>query len=197
MNEFIKSIKWFWIIKIINNNYYLSSILRYDRNIIKLIKKWILETVNKNEIKFELLFKMSENGTNSIDFHKYCDNKGPSLTLVKTTKNKIFGGFTPLSWNTEGKHIEDINNQTFIFSLNLKKKFNMIKKNEVGIYCSKDYGPRFGAGDFGLRENMKNGETYANECCNFLSNNNLELTGGKGDNENFNTEELEVYKVIY
>ena len=156
-----------------------------------------METVNKNEIKFELLFKMSENGTNSIDFHKYCDNKGPSLTLVKTTKNKIFGGFTPLSWKNKGNNLKDKSNQTFIFSLNLKKKFNMIKKNEVGIYCSKDYGPRFGAGDFGLRENMKNGETYANECCNFLSNNNLELTGGKGDNENFNTEELEVYKVIY
>ena len=44
---------------------------------------------------------------------------------------------------------------------------------------------------------MKKGSTYANKKCNFLSNNNLELTGGKGDNEDFEVEELEVFKIIY
>ena len=43
---------------------------------------------------------------------------------------------------------------------------------------------------------MKKGESYANSSCNFLSNNNLELTGGKGNYEIFGTEELEIYKVI-
>ena len=62
-------------------------------NSIVLIKDWIEEKVNKKEIKFELIFKMRENGTNSDDFHKHCDNKGQTLTLVKTTKNKIFGRF--------------------------------------------------------------------------------------------------------
>ena len=42
---------------------------------------------------------------------------------------------------------------------------------------------------------MKNGKTYANNTCNFLSNNNLELTGGKGNSENFEVEEFEFYKV--
>ena len=44
---------------------------------------------------------------------------------------------------------------------------------------------------------MKEGETYANESCNFLSDSNLELTGGKGESQDFATEELEIYKVIY
>ena len=44
---------------------------------------------------------------------------------------------------------------------------------------------------------MKIGVSYANFRCNYLSNNNLELTGGKGSNEDFETEELEVYQVIY
>ena len=79
----------------------------------------------------------------------------------------------------------------------MKKKFNMINKKGDGIYCSGYYRPNFGNCDFDLKENMKNGETYANNFCNFLSNNNLELTGGKGAYENFDTEELEVYKVIY
>ena len=67
---------------------------------------------------------MSENGSKSEDFHKYCDNKGPTLILIKTTKNKIFGGFSPLSWNNKGGDQFDKSKQTFIFSLNLVK--NMI-----------------------------------------------------------------------
>ena len=44
---------------------------------------------------------------------------------------------------------------------------------------------------------MKTGETYANSGCNFLRNQNLELTGGRGNSENFETEEFEAYKVIF
>ena len=57
-------------------------------------------------------------------------------------------------------------------------------------------GPIF-SNDFGLFENLKKGESYANTYSNFLSNNNLELTGGKGKSKEFETKELEVYKVIY
>ena len=70
----------------------------------------------------------------------------------------------------------------------------MIRKNEIGIYCSISYGPNFGDCDLCLKENMKIGETYANQSCNFLSNNNLELTGGKGDHENFETEHEKMFK---
>ena len=45
-----------------------------------LIANWIKETIQKEKIKLELIFRMSENGTKANDFHKYCDNKGPTLT---------------------------------------------------------------------------------------------------------------------
>ena len=138
---------------------------------------------------------MNENGSKSDDFHKYCDNKGPTLVLLKTTKQKIFGGFTPLNWKVGSGYLKDKSNQTFIFSINLKKKFDMINSTKNAI-CT-NYGPWFGDCDFGLKSDMKKGETYANKSCNFLSNSNLELTNGKGENENFETEELEVYKVKY
>ena len=73
----------------------------------------------------------------------------------------------------------------------------MKHKNCIGIYCSNNYGPNFGNCDFDLQGNMKNGGSYANKSCSFLKDNNLELTGGKGNKEDFETEELEVYKVIY
>ena len=47
----------------------------------------------------------------------------------------------------------------------------MINKDNYAIY--NDEGPWFGDCDFGLKKNMKEGETYANESCNFLSDLNL------------------------
>ena len=196
--EEINNLKKFHISKTMNDsNLKFSSIIGNDLNKIKLMQNWIEEAIRKKEIKYKLIFKMSENGNKSNDFHKYCDNKGPTLTLIKTTKNKIFGGFTPLNWKNQGSGTMDETNQTFIFSLNLKKKYNMLKKDGYAIYCTKRYGPNFGDCDFDLKENMKTGESYANSNCNYLSNYNLELTGGKGDHEDFETEELEVYKVTY
>ena len=174
-----------------------SSIIENDLNNEKLIINWIQEKINKNKINFELIFKMSQNGQNSQDFHKYSDNKGPTLILIKTTKNKIFGGFTPLNWKKEDKELIDESNQTFIFSLNLKKKYDLINKNKQAISNSTKKGPNFGNCDFILYENMKKGKCYSNNFSNFLSNNNLELIGEKGDNEKFDTEEFEVFKVLY
>ena len=201
LNKFIEQIKNFGLI--ISDYYILesalksSSIIKNEINNIELIMNWIRETINKNKIKFEIIFRMSEKGTKSEDFHKYCNNQGPTLTLVKTTRNKIFGGFTSLNWSSDEESVKDPANQTFIFSLDLKKKYNMLKKNGDAIYCSVTTGPNFGAADFRLENNMKKGMTYANSNCNFLSNNNLELTGGKGESGKYEAEELEVYKVIY
>ena len=33
------------------------------------------------------IFKMTENGFTSKDFHNYCDNKGATLILIKTSND--------------------------------------------------------------------------------------------------------------
>ena len=176
----------------------LNSLITNDNiNYKKQIIKWIKQKTNKEEIKFEKIFTMSINGSSSKDFHNYCDNKGPTLTLVKTTQNKIFGGFTPLNWDNNSGFICDKDNQTFIFSLNLMKKYDMINSENSAIQCNRFYGPYFGVCDFGIRADMKKGNSYANSKCNFLSGNNLELTGGKGENEIFDVENFEVFKVNF
>ena len=136
---------------------------------------------------------MSENGTKSNDFHKFCDNKEPTLNLIKTTKNLLFWGFTPLEWKLYGGDINDESNKTFIFSLNNKIKYDLIDKSKSAI--QNNYGPTFGNSDLSINSDMNNGITYTNSSCNFFSNNNLELTGGKGTYELFQVEELEVYKI--
>ena len=96
IKEIIEKIMGFNIIK---ENILDSSIIKNDLNKQNQINKWIKEKVNKNLIKYELIFKMTVNGSNAKDFHKYCNNKGPTLTIIQTKNNEIFGGFTPLNWS--------------------------------------------------------------------------------------------------
>ena len=141
INFFFENIKNFC--KILKNDAFLkSSLINNDIDKQNIIIKWIKEKINKTSIKFELIFKMSEYGPDPLNFHKTCDNKGPTLVLVKTKNNKIFGGFTPLNWKNSGRYICDNSNQTFIFSLNLMKKYDMIN-NKRAIFCD-SRGPCFG-----------------------------------------------------
>ena len=174
-----------------------SSIINNDVEKQELIINWLREKVDKNLIKLEKIFVMSINGSSSKDFHKYCDNQGATLTLLKTTKNKIFGGFTPLDWESKISNKIDKNDQTFLFSLNKMKKYDMINKEKRAIYCNANNGPYFGGRDFSIESNMKEGEIFANQHTNFLVNNNLDLTDGKGDHESFEIEDFEIFKVIY
>ena len=97
LNTILENIKKFGKISILNNTAIDSQIINENNNKQNSIINWIKEKINKNNIRFEKIFIMSKNGNSSKDFHNYCDNKGPTLIIVKTTKNKIFGGFTPLN----------------------------------------------------------------------------------------------------
>ena len=199
--EILRSINTFGEInKYINKEFLKSSILRNDLKNQKLIVNWIYEAINKDKIKFELIFKMTQNGTNSDKFHNLCNDQGPTLTLIKTTENKIFGGFTPLDWKNEGGFIVDKSMITFVFSLNLCKKYNLKDKENQAIKCKFENGPSFGNGDIIIYQNMKEGKAYANNKSVFFSDGNLELIEYMGEVKGFKgftVAEIEVYKIIY
>ena len=50
--------------------------------------------------KWHLLFRASRDGFSTFTFHDMCDNKGPTVAIVKSGNN-IFGGFTENSWNSK------------------------------------------------------------------------------------------------
>lgn len=46
--------------------------------------------------EMKLIHRASENNFSSSKFHQNCDNKGPTLTIIKSNNGKIFGGFTTI-----------------------------------------------------------------------------------------------------
>ncbi len=45
------------------------------------------------------LYQATDHGFTADKFHSLCDNKGPTLTLIKTVAGHTFGGFTTVSWD--------------------------------------------------------------------------------------------------
>ena len=48
-------------------------------------------------LTWQLCYRASKHGWNGSDFHNTCDNKGPTITLVKVD-DYIFGGFVDVDW---------------------------------------------------------------------------------------------------
>ena len=46
-----------------------------------------------------LLFRATTDGKTPSDFHRCCDNKGPTLLVIKSGEY-IFGGYTSKSWTS-------------------------------------------------------------------------------------------------
>jgi hypothetical protein len=56
---------------------------------------WIKSTPTK----IELVFKASSNGFRLHKYYEKCGDLVNTIIIAKTTKGKIIGGFTPLSFN--------------------------------------------------------------------------------------------------
>ncbi len=82
------------------SNYYLKnpSELLPDTQIVNqqydaILRKWI------GNYKWELLYRASEHEYSVESFHEYCDDKGPTLIVIKSSGGWIFGGYTTQSWS--------------------------------------------------------------------------------------------------
>ncbi len=84
-----------------------------------------------------------------------------TLTIIKTTTNRIFGGFTTVSWDSSGAYKTD--NHSFLFSVDERAKYP-INKFTHAIYCDSSYGPTFGHGhDINVKDNSNGGaSSYVN-----------------------------------
>ena len=74
-----------------------SVILSEDQR--KVLESWVANVLSQPR-KFIMLFRATRNGWSSSNFHSCCDNKGPTVTIVKSG-NYIFGGFSDMPWNSK------------------------------------------------------------------------------------------------
>ena len=176
----------------IKNLFKDSAIVKLDEK--KMINDWIDPYGEKN-ITSELLFRTSVDGDNGTTFHNKCNNKGPTITFVKTTAGKRIGGFTMVSWASTNGYRED--KDAFIFALDTYQKFVQYKDFNYAIYDNSSYGPTFGSGyDLCIANGCKsntNSYCQSNYSYGFYNSYNLINTGYQ--QTTFQVADYEVYLI--
>ncbi len=54
------------------------------------------------DYEWKLIYRSSEHGYSGKSFHEYCDDKKPTLVVIKSSGGWIFGGYTTQSWSGRG-----------------------------------------------------------------------------------------------
>ena len=164
----------------------ISHIINYNKEYSKSLKKWI----NKDNIKIELLYRLSRDGDKTSKFHELCDNQGPTLTLFHTFDGNKVGFFTPLEWDKKSEWKHDMN--TFLFSLNQNKKYDKINEQD-SICCANHLGPY--AEGLGCNYEMKR-ITHYSKSINSYFNKAYDILPSRNIYEmHYDLLELEVFKI--
>ena len=72
-----------------------STVLEGNSEWIDQLQQWL--PLQLEEKKMKLCYRASDNGWASSTFHNFCDNKGPTVVLVKVGKY-VFGGYAAAAW---------------------------------------------------------------------------------------------------
>ncbi|CAH3165577.1 unnamed protein product [Porites evermanni] len=113
----------------------------------RVMKSWLPEAM-KGE--WRLLFRASRDGFAASAFHSKCDNKGPTITVVKSGGN-IFGGFSENAWTSRCESVSC--RHAFLFSFVNPSGLGPTKLPLIsgidpnGIVCISTLGPVFGIGN--------------------------------------------------
>jgi len=153
--------------------------------------------------KIELIYRATRDGTLSKNFHEKCDNKGPTISLIKNEKGNIFGGFSSISWTSQGNNKSAPN--SFLFTLSNiygtnPTKFQLKDNNYTwAIYDNLDYGPTFGgefdlyvSNDFSNNNNSYVGFPYSYEDS---IGKGRSIFSGDPNNRKIKIKEIEVFKL--
>ena len=95
------------------------------------------------KIETELLYRATdENRWTAADFHAHCNNRGPTIVLIKVKDtNRRCGGFTMATWSSE--ILTKADPHAFIFSLDLMQHYQ-VRNPANAIRTDSRYGPMFG-----------------------------------------------------
>ena len=156
--------------------------------------KFFSKNINNNaKISYELLYKASIDGEAASVFHSLCDEKGASITVVKVLNGSKCGGFTPLSWKTNGCWQKDPSLRSFVCNLDNKTKFNLRENYNHALDFHDNKLSCFGGYTLQLTDNNLSNKNGICQACDYQIQSPTDLIG-INDN-NFQAVDIEIFLV--
>ena len=171
------------------------------QNDFDLINLAIKSRLNKGIKDLKKLYQATIDGDSPLNFHSRCDNIPNTLTLIKSSGNRRFGGFASECWKSPSSFVykDDIN--AFLFSLD-KNKIYPYKKDGNALELEKNYGPTFGVGPSSIyiggspiqQKCLCTNESNSRASYNFFGDKNAL---SESDGKRIYANEIEVFQVIF
>jgi hypothetical protein len=160
---------------------------------VNMIKKWIGASGN---IKFKLLYRGTRDGFAQDKFQAKVKKIKPTLTLIKSNYDKIFGGFVEdQDWSNTSNY--KATTKAFIFSVTNKKKYPLKSGTSGNAIYTNNYLPTFGSGHdiYCATNGDQNNTNYSNFPNGYEGGSDTKesLVGAY----NFTLKEIEVFQVEY
>ena len=121
-----------------------------SKNQKQLLFKWLGTHVEFGT--FRSCFKEGSKGETQ-KFHSDCDDRTNTITIIKNSAGKVFGGFTDVTFKTGNT------DQSFLFDMDAGIKVAVVNASNAVCYDT-SYGPCFGVKD--LRVESTNIRAYNN-----------------------------------
>ncbi len=116
------------------------------------------------EPELKLLYRGSRDGFDPADFHRLCDDKGPTVTVVQTPEGAVFGGFAAASWRSLTGYVSVPG--CFLFTLrssrNLPPQTFALTNMQKAMYCHRNGGPIWGDDLFVAPKANAHSKSYSN-----------------------------------
>ena len=168
------------------------------KNHYKLIQKGL----NGRKFKLEKIMTGSKDGFSSEKFNELCVNQGPTLTVIQSHLDLLFGGFTSVNWRKEtNSHSQD--ESAFIFSLTKNSIHRPYQNKDYTIFKCGILAFGGSPSDIYLNDNCNTGMS---SHCNLGSTYSLPeglIYGSEGAKSylagsyQFKVKDFEVFKVIF
>lgn len=156
--------------------------------------KFFSKNINSNaKISYELLYKASIDGEAASVFHSLCDEKGASITVVKVLNGSKCGGFTPLSWKTEGCWQKDPSLRSFVCNLDNKTKFNLRDNYNHALDFHNNKLSCFGGYTLQLTDKNLSNKNGICQACDYQIQSPTDLIGI--NENNFQAVDIEIFLV--
>jgi hypothetical protein len=157
---------------------------------------------------FRLLYRGSRDGFGAANFHEKCDGHANTLVVIQDRNRYVFGGYTPLEWESRNRTVQDVYKcddilKGFVFTLKnphntTAKKFSLKSDQKSrAICCDLSLGPTFGVADLLVADNC-NANSNSHTSNLGLTYNNYTGLDGKlffTGSANFRVKEIEVFQI--
>jgi hypothetical protein len=112
------------------------------------MKPWLLNQLPMKVLTLTLLFSGTTHEWERSKFHELCDEKGPTIIVMKSKAGRVFGGFAMKSWDSKTQGLK-ADEKAFIYSIDRQQIYRVIDSQKA-LYCRSDRGPCFGYAALGL-----------------------------------------------